>query len=97
VVIVVDDDINPAEMNEVVWAMCTRMDAREGIQVLNGCWSTHLDPMSYPEGIHAYNSRVVIDACIPWHRKDKFPPIVRSSKGLDQRVRAKFADVLPKD
>jgi hypothetical protein len=38
----------------------------------------------------------VIDACKPWARKDTFPPVVRSSKALDERVRAKFAGVLPK-
>jgi 4-hydroxy-3-polyprenylbenzoate decarboxylase len=97
VVIVVDDDVNPAEMNEVVWALCTRMDPKEDITILNNCWSTHLDPMSYPEGSHVYNSRVVIDACVPWLRKDKFPAVVRSSKGLDERVFAKFKDVLPKN
>ena len=96
VVIVVDDDINPADMDEVVWAMCTRMDARDGVQTLNGCWSTHLDPMSYPEGLHAFNSRLVIDACKPWARKDTFPPVARSSKKLDDHIKAKFAKVLPK-
>jgi UbiD family decarboxylase len=96
VVIVVDDDINPADMDEVVWAISTRMDAREDLQVLNGCWSTHLDPMSYPEGLHAFNSRVVIDACKPWARKDTFPPVARSSKTLDDHIKAKFSKVLPK-
>jgi UbiD family decarboxylase len=95
-VVVVDDDINPADMDEVVWAMCTRLDVRENIITLNGCWSTHLDPMSYPEGLNAFNSRVVIDACKPWARKDTFPSVVRSSKELDERVRVKFAHVLPK-
>jgi len=97
VVIVVDDDVNPAEMNEVVWALCTRMDPKEDITILNNCWSTHLDPMSYPPGNNSFNSRVVIDACIPWLRKDKFPAVVRSSKGLDERIFAKFKDVLPKN
>jgi 4-hydroxy-3-polyprenylbenzoate decarboxylase len=96
VVIVVDDDVNPADMDEVVWAMCTRMDCREDLQVLNGNWSTHLDPMSYPEGLHAFNSRVVIDACKPWARRDTFPPLARSSKKLDDHVKAKFAYAMPK-
>ena len=46
-VVVVDDDIDPADMNRVIWAMCTRFEPREGIEILRGCWSTVLDPMSY--------------------------------------------------
>jgi hypothetical protein len=41
------------------------------------------------------NSRVVVDACIPFREKDTFPAVARSSKELDDRVRAKFADILP--
>ncbi len=61
-VIVVDDDIDPADMNAVVWAMCTRFEPREGIEVLRGCWSTALDPMGYAPD-DPRNARVVIDAC----------------------------------
>ena len=46
-VVVVDDDIDPADMNKVMWAMCTRFEPREGIEILRGCWSTVLDPMCY--------------------------------------------------
>jgi 3-polyprenyl-4-hydroxybenzoate decarboxylase len=42
------------------------------------------------------NARVVIDACKPWGRRDTFPQVVRSSPELDQRILAKFKDVLPK-
>lgn len=93
-VVVVDDDIDPANMNDVIWAMCTRCDPRDGVDVLNGCWSTHLDPMSYSYD-DPRNSRVVVDACKPFRRRDTFPIVARSSKELDERIRAKFADVLP--
>jgi hypothetical protein len=43
------------------------------------------------------NSRVIIDACIPFRRKKTFPVIARSSKALDERIRAKWAKDLPKD
>ena len=33
-VVVVDDDIDPADMDKVVWAMCTRFDPREGMETL---------------------------------------------------------------
>ena len=93
-VVVVDDDVDPASMNDVVWAMCTRFDPREGMEVLRGCWSTHLDPMSYGRD-DPRNARVVVDACRPFNRRDSFPIVARSSAELDERVRAKWRDALP--
>ncbi len=94
-VVVVDDDIDPSNMNDVVWAMCTRFDPREGVDILNGCWSTHLDPMCFDDDHDRRNSRMVIDACIPFARKDTFPKVARSSQELDDRIKAKFAADLP--
>jgi UbiD family decarboxylase len=94
-VVVVDDDIDPADMNAVIWAMCTRMEPREGIEILRGCWSTVLDPMVYATD-DPRNSRVVVDACRPFRQRDTFPAVARSSKELDERIRAKWAHVLPK-
>jgi 4-hydroxy-3-polyprenylbenzoate decarboxylase len=75
--------------------MNTRFEPREGIEILRGCWSTSLDPMAYgPDDPR--NARVVIDACKPFARRDSFPIVARSSKGLDERIRKKFKDVLPK-
>jgi len=93
-VIVVDDDIDPANLNDVIWSMCTRCDPREGVDVLNGCWSTHLDPMAYSHE-DPRNSRVVVDACRPFRRRDTFPIVARNSKALDERILKKFGDVLP--
>jgi 4-hydroxy-3-polyprenylbenzoate decarboxylase len=94
-VVVVDDDIDPSDMNKVMWAMSTRFEPREGLEILRGCWSTVLDPMCYGED-DPRNARVVIDACKPFKRRDTFPTVVRNSKELDQRIIAKFKDVLPK-
>ena len=95
-VVVVDEDIDPANMNDVVWAMCTRVDAREDIEILRTSRSGPLDPTSYPDGIFAFNSRMVIDACRPWARREDFPKVSRSSKELDERIKAKWAHVLPR-
>jgi len=75
--------------------MCTRFEPREGLEILRGCWSTALDPMAY-SATDPRNARVVIDACTPFGRRDTFPQVVRPSAELDQRILAKFKDVLPK-
>lgn len=97
VVIVVDHDINPADMDKVVWAICTRCDPRDDVEILKGCWSTSLDPMSYPAERRNMNSRMVIDACIPWNMMKDWPATVRNSEELERAVRAKFGSALPGD
>ena len=97
VVVVVDDDIDPADTDQVIWAMCTRCDPREDLDVLKNCWSTTLDPRAYPAETRNMNSRMVITAVKPWNRIDDWPEIVRSSPELDERVKKKFGQYLPKD
>ena len=94
-VVVVDDDIDPTNTNDVLWAMCTRFDPRIDLERIDGCWSTSLDPMCYDSDTDKRNSRVVIDACRPWDRMDDFPTVARSSRELDDRIREKWAHVLP--
>jgi len=95
--IIVDDDIDPTNMNDVVWAMSTRCDPREQIDIIHGGWSSSLDLMCYDPKDDKRNSRVIVDACIPFNRKKTFPAIARSSKELDARMRAKWARDLPPD
>ena len=52
-VVVVDDDINPADMDKVVWAMCTRCDPREGHGNPARLLESALDPMAYSEPTRA--------------------------------------------
>jgi len=78
-----------------VWAMCTRFEPREGLEMLRGCWSTSLDPMAYAAD-DPRNARVVIDACIPWGRRKTFPQVVRPSAELEARILKKWKGVLPK-
>jgi 3-polyprenyl-4-hydroxybenzoate decarboxylase len=41
------------------------------------------------------NSRVIIDACTPWNRRDTWPEVVRNTPGLEKQVREKFGKFLP--
>ena len=43
--VVVDDDIDPTDMKDVWWAMTTRCDPAEDIEILRRCWSGPLDPI----------------------------------------------------
>jgi UbiD family decarboxylase len=76
--VVVDDDIDVSNLEEVIWAMLTRSDPATSIDIIHNAWSTPLDPRIEPERKAAgdnSNSRAVIDACRPWHWRDKFPAV----------------------
>jgi len=53
---------------------------------------TRLDPMVESKDA-LYNSRCVINACIPYERIDNFPAVAQTSRELAREVRAKFPDV----
>jgi UbiD family decarboxylase len=35
-----DDDIDPTNFSDVVWAMCTRCDPRDQVDIIHGGWSS---------------------------------------------------------
>ncbi|HTH96423.1 MAG TPA: hypothetical protein VL574_03345, partial [Stellaceae bacterium] len=90
--IVVDDDVDPSDIQEVLWAMCTRCDPVEDIDFVRKAWSGPLDPR-LPKGVTT-GSRAVIDACRPWERINTFPKVARGSPELLKKIEEKFADIL---
>jgi UbiD family decarboxylase len=77
-VIVVDDDIDVSNLDEVIWAMLTRSDPAQSIDIIHNAWSSALDPMLTPEDRDAgkfYNSRAIINACRPFHWRDEFQKV----------------------
>ena len=49
-VIAVDEDVDPTDFNDVLWALSTRCHPAEDLDVLRNTWSTGLDPSQYPAG-----------------------------------------------
>lgn len=94
-VVVVDGDIDITNSNDLVWALSTRMDPREDITQIDNAWSTPLDPMAYPAEDPRFNSRLVIDACIPWRRRESFPRVVEPSAEYRAQLAEKWGGVLP--
>jgi 4-hydroxy-3-polyprenylbenzoate decarboxylase len=92
-VVIVDDDIDPSNMDEVIWAMTTRVDPASDIETIDNCWATPLDPRMPPEqaanGPHT-NSRAIFYAVRPWAWRDKFPPVNRVDKEQQAAIMKKF-------
>ncbi len=88
-VVVVDEDIDVTNLEEVIWAMCTRADPAGAIDIINRAWSGPLDPAIRPD-LKGFNSRAVIDACRPYEWRDKFPRVNEPSAEVRRRAREKW-------
>ena len=97
-VVVVDEDIDPTNIKEVLWAMMTRVDPPTNIDIIEGCWSTPLDPRMAPEKRNNKdhtNGRAIFYAVRPFAWKERFPKVSRSSRELRERTIAKFRNIIP--
>ncbi|MGK3204429.1 UbiD family decarboxylase [Amycolatopsis sp. MEPSY49] len=88
-VVVVDDDIDPADLDQVVWAMSTRSDPAGDIEVLKRTWGSKLDPLSVA-GEPPFTSRAIIDACRPYERLESFPRVAESSPAFLRELERKW-------
>ncbi len=96
-VIIVDDDIDPSNMSEVLWAMGLRCDPETGVEVIRGAGlATHLKPSLSPEKRSSGDITqgiAIIMACKPYYWMDKFPKTVTPSPEQLQKVKEKWGQL----
>ena len=63
-IIAVDHDIDPTDLDQVMWALSTRCNPIDGIDILRNTWSTWLDPAQNPPDRRPYSSKALINACM---------------------------------
>jgi 4-hydroxy-3-polyprenylbenzoate decarboxylase len=85
-VIVVDDDIDPSNMDQVLWAMATRSRPAFSIDILRETWSTFLDPSQNPPEIRPWGSKALINACMDYKHIKSFSPRTKLDKATYHRV-----------
>jgi 4-hydroxy-3-polyprenylbenzoate decarboxylase len=76
-VVVVDDDVDPSNLADVMWAITTRCEPAEQIDIVRNAWSSALDPRIPDESKRAgitSHSKAIIEAVRPFGWKDKYPP-----------------------
>ncbi len=97
IVVVVDDDIDPSNLADVMWAVATRCEPAEGIDIVRNAWSSALDPRISPDdkerGVTSH-SKAIIDACRPFTWRDKFPPASALSPDEAREIEAKWGKFL---
>ncbi len=92
--IVVEEDIDPSNNDDVIWALSTRSDPANDIDILRQCWSNPLDPMLTKEdkdNKRLWNSRAIINACRPFDRLKSFAPVAEATPALMKATKEKWA------
>ena len=89
-VVVVEQDIDPTNTFDVIWAMSTRCDPVEDIDFIRQAWSGPLDPRK--SGAH--NSRAILVACRPYESIKDFPAVAESSLELRGKTLEKWGHLI---
>jgi len=93
--VVVDEDIDPSNLQEVMWAVATRTDPAIDIDIIQRGMGSKNDPMfvAYPYSA-PFSSKAIIDACRPYEHLAEFPAVAEASRELQEQVRKKWKDLL---
>ena len=92
-IIAVDEDVDPTDLNQVLWALSTRCHPSEDIDILRNTWSTGLDPSQYPPEARPYGSKALINACKPHRYLKEFPQRTLLRRAIYERVKARWREL----
>jgi 4-hydroxy-3-polyprenylbenzoate decarboxylase len=91
-VVVVDEDIDITNVNELMWAMASRWEPKTQSEIVDVPASV-LNPTLSPEkraNNDLVSSCIIVDACRPYHWKDKFPAVSSVSPEYKSRIMERF-------
>ena len=92
-VVVVDEDIDPTNTFDVLWAINTRCDPATHIDIHRRMWTSPLDPMTHG-GKDLHNSRATIVACRPFEWRNEFPVVAEAPPEMRAETLRKWGHVL---
>jgi UbiD family decarboxylase len=96
-VVVVDDDVDPSNLADVMWAVTTRCEPAEQIDIVRNAWSSALDPRIPPDAKSAgvtSHSKAIIEAVRPFAWKDRYPPTSALTAEEARAIEAKWSDAI---
>jgi UbiD family decarboxylase len=101
--VLVDDDIDPANAAEVLWAVASRCAPESDVKVIPGTGVWQLDPRIPPQdrsnpdqdhGRQRYRAdNLVINACRPFRWFNDFPPVAVNGPELRNQVMEKWKNL----
>jgi len=91
-IVAVDDDVDPTDIGEVIWAMSVHANPADDIDILRKTWSYRTDPSLAPDD-RPYGSKALIDACLPHKYRATQPRRARLSRATYERVAARWEEL----
>jgi 4-hydroxy-3-polyprenylbenzoate decarboxylase len=97
IVVTVDEDVDPSDLADVMWAVATRCEPADSVDIVRRAWSSALDPRIPPDDRargETSHSKMMIDACKPFAWRDQFPRTSSLSAEERRAIEAKWRDKL---
>jgi len=99
--VIVEEDIDPSNLDQVLWAMVTRSRLDRSIQILPFTHTNNVNTAIPPsekrstdKAVPMTAARVVIDACRDFSWKEDWYPIARMSPELRTKTMDKWSSLL---
>ncbi len=89
IIIVLDDDVNVQDMNEVLWAVTTRIDPARDVIIIN---DTPTDTLDHASKLPNLGSKMGIDATRKWREEGfnrEWPEVLK----MDERVKSRIDEL----
>lgn len=91
--IVVDHDIDPTNVYQVLWAMATRSRPAYSIEFLHETWNSYTDPSINPRELRPFGSKCLINACMDYRFINNYSKRERLSKATYERVAGRWSEL----
>lgn len=93
-VVVVDDDVDPTDLDQVLWAIATRLHPAEDVQVIEDTWGYELDP-SLPPDRRMQGAKLWLDATKNYaaYGDVPFPERLELRRATYEAVAQRWADL----
>ena len=96
-IVVVDEDIDPSNNADVLWALGTRTDPESAIDIIRGLRGDESNPIISPEkkswGDVGHAAAIIL-ACKPYHWIKQFPRSIKTSPEVVRQVKEKWSSIL---
>ncbi|AMN41590.1 UbiD family decarboxylase [Rhodoplanes sp. Z2-YC6860] len=90
-IVAVDDDVDPTNFDEVMWAMSTRCNPADDLDVLRNTMSFRADPSLAPE-VKPFGSKVLVNACTPYQHRASAPVRTALRESMYTQVKNRWKD-----
>ncbi len=92
-IIAVDDDVDPTDINQLLWVLSTRCDPAADIDLLRNTLSTGLDPSKGLPEERPYGSKALINACKPYRHLQAFPKRTALRQSVYEQTLARWDEL----